>query len=85
MDILTIFSGSVRSADTSLSTFPIESMNGFTIIRGVDFFDRRNYWNFEYPAFMVTDTAFYRNQNYHDSGDLKDISLFYIFPEAVQS
>lgn len=32
--------------------------------------DHRNYWPFGYPAIMVTDTAFYRNANYHQAGDV---------------
>ena len=66
------FSNTVKSAFTSVSSFPVESLNGFSIIPGVDFSDHRNYWKFDYPAFMITDTAFYRNPNYHDSGDLPD-------------
>jgi len=66
------FSKSVKSAFTSASSFPVESLNGFSIIPGVDFSDHRNYWKFGYPAFMITDTAFYRNPNYHDSGDTPD-------------
>jgi len=66
------FSNSVKSAFTSVSSFPVESLNGFSIIPGVDFSDHRNYWKFGYPAFMITDTSFYRNPNYHDSGDLPD-------------
>lgn len=31
--------------------------------------DHRNYWPFDFPALMVTDTAFYRNPNYHQPGD----------------
>jgi len=66
------FSKTVKSAFTSVSSFPVESLNGFSIIPGVDFSDHRNYWKFAYPAFMITDTSFYRNPNYHDSGDLPD-------------
>ncbi len=66
------FSSSIKSAFTSVSSFPVESLNGFSIIPGVDFSDHRNYWKFGYPGFMITDTAFYRNPNYHDSGDLPD-------------
>ena len=32
--------------------------------------DHRNYWPFGYPAIMVTDTAFYRNDHYHQAGDV---------------
>lgn len=54
----------------SLSTFAVESLNAPVFIPGVDFSDHRSFWKFGYPAFMVTDTAFYRNPNYHGPGDL---------------
>lgn len=38
-------------------------------ITGVDFSDHRNYWNRKWPALMITDTAFYRNKNYHTEDD----------------
>ncbi|NJD57490.1 MAG: M28 family peptidase [Nitrospirae bacterium] len=66
------FSNRVKASFSSASTIPVESLNGFSIIPGVDFSDHRNYWKFGYPAFMITDTAFYRNPNYHDSGDTAD-------------
>jgi Zn-dependent M28 family amino/carboxypeptidase len=31
--------------------------------------DQRNYWSHEWPAVMVTDTAFLRNPNYHTTHD----------------
>jgi len=63
------FSGRVKTSFSAVSKVPVETLNGFSIIPGVDFSDHRNYWKFGYPAFMITDTAFYRNPNYHDSGD----------------
>lgn len=39
---------------------------------GVDFSDHLNYWHFGYEALMVTDTAFYRNKNYHEKGDVME-------------
>jgi hypothetical protein len=36
---------------------------------GIDFSDHLNYWSFDYDALMVTNTAFYRNENYHRSTD----------------
>jgi len=36
---------------------------------GVDFSDHLNYWKFGYSAVMVTNTAFYRNKNYHQVTD----------------
>lgn len=31
--------------------------------------DHLNYWKFGYSAVMITNTAFYRNYNYHTSDD----------------
>jgi Peptidase family M28 len=36
---------------------------------GVDLSDHWSFWQAGYPAFMVTNTAMYRNPNYHTSGD----------------
>jgi hypothetical protein len=36
---------------------------------GIDFSDHRNYWQFGYSAVMITNTAFYRNKNYHRKTD----------------
>lgn len=36
---------------------------------GIDFSDHLNYWAVGIPALMITDTAFYRNKNYHQSTD----------------
>lgn len=38
-------------------------------VPGIDFSDHLNYWAFGYSALMVTDTSFYRNQNYHKATD----------------
>lgn len=40
-----------------------------SFIQGVDFSDHMNYWQFGMPAMMITDTAFYRNKNYHTEQD----------------
>ncbi|TCM69863.1 peptidase M28-like protein [Acinetobacter calcoaceticus] len=38
-------------------------------VSGVDFSDHLNYWKHDIAAIMITDTAFFRNQNYHTPGD----------------
>lgn len=43
-----------------------------SILPGMDFSDHLNYWKFGYSALMLTDTAFYRNKNYHRSTDTLD-------------
>ncbi len=48
---------------------PVESINAPKNMRGIDFSDHRNYWHFDFPAVMITDTSFFRNPNYHQSSD----------------
>ena len=38
-------------------------------VGGIDLSDHRNYWKFGYSALMVTNTAFFRNSNYHQVTD----------------
>ncbi|MFN5417130.1 MAG: M28 family peptidase [Flavobacteriia bacterium] len=42
---------------------------GPKVLPGIDFSDHLNYWKFNFSALMLTDTAFYRNKNYHEKGD----------------
>ena len=46
-----------------------KSFKGPARLSGVDFSDHRNYWKFGYSAVMITNTAFYRNKNYHEKTD----------------
>ena len=39
---------------------------------GIDFSDHLNYWALGYDAIMLTDTAFFRNANYHQGTDTID-------------
>lgn len=48
---------------------PVYSINAPSFIPGIDFSDHLNYWYFDYPAIMITDTSFYRNHNYHTKND----------------
>ncbi len=46
-----------------------KSIKGLKRLKGVDLSDHRNYWKFGYPAVMITNTAYYRNKNYHRKSD----------------
>ena len=48
---------------------PVYSVNAPLIIAGIDFSDHRNYWKYGYDAVMIADTAYYRNQEYHEPDD----------------
>ncbi|MFX1512068.1 MAG: M28 family peptidase [Promethearchaeota archaeon] len=54
------------------TSLPCETLTGPALIPGVDFSDHKNYWKFGYKAIMITDTAFYRNPNYHSTSDTID-------------
>lgn len=59
----------IKGAMTKASPLPVYSINAPRSIPGVDFSDHLNYWDAGYPAVMITDTAFYRNPNYHTAAD----------------
>ncbi|GAB2967744.1 M28 family metallopeptidase [Hymenobacter coalescens] len=48
---------------------PVKRFLGPAWLPGIDFSDHLNYWQFGYSALMLTDTAFYRNRNYHHATD----------------
>jgi Zn-dependent M28 family amino/carboxypeptidase len=53
-------------------------------VEGVNFSDHRNYWEFGYDAVMISDTAFYRNANYHEKTDTIDTLDFERMKEVVK-
>jgi hypothetical protein len=59
----------IKKAMAGATSLPVYSINAPRLIPGVDFSDHLNYWREGYPAVMITDTAFYRNANYHTIGD----------------
>ena len=46
---------------------------GGHILPEVRLSDHANFWDEGYPAIMLTDTAFMRNPNYHEPGDVMDL------------
>jgi Zn-dependent M28 family amino/carboxypeptidase len=64
--------GAIRRAKALMAgatDLPVYSINAPPFLPGIDFSDHQNYWRNGYPALMVTDTAFFRNQHYHQAGD----------------
>lgn len=62
----------VKRAMRSVAALPVEAFRGPRFVEGVDFSDHLNYWNEGYPAVMITDTAFFRNERYHTREDTPD-------------
>ena len=58
----------VKSLMMGASDLPVYSLNGPAIIQGIDYSDHYHYWDYDFPAVMITDTSFYRNYDYHKYG-----------------
>ncbi|HSE22826.1 MAG TPA: M28 family peptidase [Pyrinomonadaceae bacterium] len=59
----------LKAAMLEVPSLKVRSINAPAFIPGIDFSDQLNYWHAGYRAVMVTDTAFYRNLNYHTVND----------------
>ncbi|MHB0995708.1 MAG: M28 family peptidase [Elusimicrobiales bacterium] len=73
--------GEIDAAFRAASPLPLRTMALPSAVPGVDFSDHRSFWNTGYRAVMFTDTAFYRNRNYHLDSDLPD-TLNYAYMAA---
>ena len=63
---------------------PVESIKAPPSLPGIDFSDHLNYWAFGYDAVMVTNTAFYRNKNYHEPTDTKETLDYEKMAEVIK-
>jgi hypothetical protein len=61
--------GTVSKHLRDAGPLPIESAVLPSGLPGVDWSDHASFWMYDYPAVMVTDTAPFRNNNYHDESD----------------
>jgi Zn-dependent M28 family amino/carboxypeptidase len=59
----------MKAALRQVMDLSVYSINAPSFIPGIDFSDHSSFWRYGYPAIMITDTAFYRNQAYHTSED----------------
>ncbi len=67
------FSSSFKDAET-IETKNIKAPSKLV---GIDFSDHLNYWKLDYDALMITNTAFYRNKNYHQTTDkMETLDIF---------
>lgn len=61
-----------RSFKAAADKLKIVNTIAYSAAEGVEWSDHMNYWKFGFPAFMITDTAFLRNRNYHRKSDTPD-------------
>lgn len=74
----------VKKAMRRTTPLPVISMNAPRSLTGIDFSDHRNYWDVGYRAAMITDSAFYRNHNYHKATDTADTLDYTRMAQVVQ-
>lgn len=51
------------------NSIPTKAFRSPSFFGGISLSDHKNYWKFGYSAVMVTNTAFFRNHNYHEETD----------------
>jgi len=66
------FAKAFKEAYFNNNTLPAKAFAAPTFVGGIDLSDHRSYWRLGYDAVMLTNTAFYRNHQYHLAGDTVD-------------
>lgn len=66
------FANSISNLVTTRCKINVVAFNGPPTMKGIDFSDHLNYWELGMNAVMVTNTAFYRNKNYHTELDVQE-------------
>ncbi len=64
--------------------FPSEGVAALSTIPGIGWSDHWSFWQFGFPAIMITDTAPFRNPNYHRESDLVNSLDFASMARVVQ-
>lgn len=65
------------------SKFPVETLVAPTFLSAISLSDHSSFWKKGYKAIMVTDTAYYRNANYHTVSDTPDTLDYKSMAEVV--
>ena len=65
------------------SLIKTETIISGSTVHGIDLSDHSSFWKYDYPAIMITDTAFYRNPHYHEASDTIDKLNFKYFTRLV--
>jgi len=76
--------GKIKELISGNSSIPVSKLTAPSFLTGVDFSDHRNFWKRGYDAVMITDTAFFRNPNYHQESDTIETLDFPKMAEVVK-
>jgi len=63
----------------------VESLAAPAVVPGISFSDHGSFWKMGYRAVMITDTAFYRNPNYHTARDTIETLRFDRMAELLRA
>jgi Zn-dependent M28 family amino/carboxypeptidase len=74
----------VKKGLKTVCSVPVETLAAPSIVPGVGLSDHASFWKEGYPAIMITDSAFYRNPNYHQPSDTKDTLNYIIMAELLK-
>lgn len=66
------------------STIKVQTIVGPEFVGGINQSDNASFWSHGYRAVMVTDSAFFRNRNYHQETDTMDTLDFDSMAEVVK-
>ncbi|MBF0338288.1 MAG: M28 family peptidase [Nitrospirae bacterium] len=77
------FVSRIKHAFRKGSELAVESITAPRWIPGITFSDHKSFWKCGYDAVMITDTAFYRNPNYHRRSDTPDTLCYGSMAEVV--
>ena len=75
----------VRASMRRASSLPVHWIAAPARLCGIDLSDNVSYWNQGFPAIMVTDTAFFRNERYHTAADTPDTLDYERMGEVVNA
>lgn len=73
----------MRSIMRKRSNIKVAKLAAPASMPGVDFSDHLNYWSHGFKAVMITDTAFFRNHNYHLTTDTPNTLDYQRMSEVV--
>ena len=62
----------VKTLFEGATALPTQTANVSEVVPGLGLSDHFNYWDLDFPALMITDTAFMRNHAYHQKNDTPD-------------
>lgn len=74
----------LRESFRHFTSMPAYSINAPAMMEGIHFSDHRNFWFHDYPAVMVTNTAYLRNPSYHTAQDTPDRLDYERMAEVVE-